>query len=519
MANHDAAVTEGGFVSGGTGFVCGGLISVAQTIIQKLDYATETTSTSGSSLLTAQRDAGVSSSASTGLLAGGTNATPSFVQNGQSLTFSTEVMAQRFTTLSVARTSTAGVGSATHSYISGGETSSIFVDTITKVDYSTRVGTDLAATLASARRQHGGVYTATHGYYLGGVSSAEIDGIVFATDAANNPAAALTVAGAVRNSGTHSATRGYVTGFNVTVFDIYGVQFSDETAINPSTALSVSRGNSAGVFSAENGYWCGGSAGSVSSAIDGIRFADETAIDPAAALGTALQGASGMSYVLATPSAGTSQNAALGVSLAESSSSAAAPDATLSTPLSDSHTASATATETSGGSRGQTDGAAESAVGGSAQGSAFLHSSAAAEPTAAVDAVSASVVVIVDRSEIVVANTETSATAVVRVSRLEACTAVDMESAIASFFCPVTETAVADGQAGTSQTFVLHGDAFALANVTSGASAWMDVLIAEAAAAVAAQLVREPAVDTYADTIFVTVRRETGARIVCFKRA
>lgn len=166
------------------------------------------------------------------------------------------------------------------------------------IDFVTQSAINPAATLSDGAR---GVYaTATSsikGYFAGGFSiTANIDGIVYATEAAFNPAATLADGGRHGAAGVNSFTRGYfgggATNPSTTVVNVIdGIEFAADSAINPAAVLQDgARGWLAGVSSAANGYFCGGSfvPGSVPlSSIDGIRFNTEAAINPAASLAVA----------------------------------------------------------------------------------------------------------------------------------------------------------------------------------------------------------------------------------------
>ncbi len=127
------------------------------------------------------------------------------------------------------------------------------------------------------------------GYFGGGHdgsnNSNEIDGIQFSDETAINPSATLAVArrGA---AGVNSSARGYFGGGRSASSsnEIDGIQFSDETAINPSATLAVARRSVRGINSTERGYFGGGEQGNAYTTrqreIDGIQFSDETAINP-----------------------------------------------------------------------------------------------------------------------------------------------------------------------------------------------------------------------------------------------
>ena len=147
-----------------------------------------------------------------------------------------------------------------------------------------------------------GTLFSTRGYFGGGwiIGSiiAEIDGIQFSDESAINPTATLSAA-RWGLAGINSYVRGYFGGgYDPATAEIDGIQFSDESAINPAATLSVARWNLSGVNSCIRGYFGGGTTGSSSAEIDGIQFSDESAINPAATLSVARYYVSGVnSYV------------------------------------------------------------------------------------------------------------------------------------------------------------------------------------------------------------------------------
>lgn len=151
-----------------------------------------------------------------------------------------------------------------------------------------------SATLSIARSTTAGVNSNDRGYYCTGITSgpvhyAEIDGLEFSNETSINPSATLALART--NAGaTNSNTRGYVMGgsiINIYYAEIDGLIFSSETAINPSAALVVARPYLSCASSSTVGYGMGGQIAlyADSTEIDGIIFSTETVANPAAVLG------------------------------------------------------------------------------------------------------------------------------------------------------------------------------------------------------------------------------------------
>jgi hypothetical protein len=200
---------------------------------------------------------------------------------------------------------------ATRGFFAGGSNSPLagFRNTMSKLTFSNEAWSSIGAVLAVARSGLTGVNSTTRGYYGGGpLNSNEIDGIQFSNETAINPAA--TLAQGRTPEGTQSTTRGYFVGgsYNTTIpgpstqtNEIDGIQFSDETAINPAATLVQARINHATVNSSTRGYFGGGTLfpapGYLENEIDGFIFSSETSINPAATL---VQGRTGLSGVSST---------------------------------------------------------------------------------------------------------------------------------------------------------------------------------------------------------------------------
>jgi hypothetical protein len=181
---------------------------------------------------------------------------------------------------------------ATRGFFAGGSNTPLAGsrNTMSKLTFSNEAWSSIGAVLAVARSGLTGVNSTTRGYYGGGDVSTEIDGIEFSNETAINPAA--TLAQSRNPEGTQSTTRGYFVGGSVPfptnqTNEIDGIEFSNETAINPAAALTQARSAFASVNSSTRGYFGGGSRPGppfVSNEISGLIFSNETATSPAATL-------------------------------------------------------------------------------------------------------------------------------------------------------------------------------------------------------------------------------------------
>lgn len=129
------------------------------------------------------------------------------------------------------------------------------------------------------------------GYFCGGAwsgASTEIDGVQFSNDTSINPSAALSML-RYGGAGVNSPSKGYIMGggdnYSNPISDIDGLNFSSETAINPAAGM-VSARTGSGVSSSTIGYCLGGERVGVWDEIDGINFSTEAQVNPSSGINT-----------------------------------------------------------------------------------------------------------------------------------------------------------------------------------------------------------------------------------------
>jgi len=205
--------------------------------------------------------------------------------------------------LSVFRSDLAGNSSGVKGYCGGGSVATSFdvpVDAIDGMIFETLAAFNPAAGLAGgARRELGGVssFQTQKGYWGGGnfsfvARSNTIDGIRYDTDLTVNPTATLASARAVLAGGVNSGTHGYFAGgfTSVASTEIDGIRFDTETSFNPTAILNKINVGPGGVCSEVKGYWAGGSntfnnPGTVYyNSYSGIAFATDLAFSPSLVL-------------------------------------------------------------------------------------------------------------------------------------------------------------------------------------------------------------------------------------------
>lgn len=221
----------------------------------------------------------------------------------EKLNFASQVTLSAAASLPAAAFGSVGVGSGLSGYYLGGANTST-LNAIIKMSFTTEAMSSLTAVLITAKAYSCGVKSATKGYAVGGIVSIstyqdtnEIDGIEFSSETTINPSASLSV---VKIGGSVSSeTVGYAIGSG-SIFSpsasVKGFKFSDETVISPAAALPyIIDGGAAGVQSSDMGFILGGKIGeSAINAIHGLAFSTETISVESATLSVARNGSCGV---------------------------------------------------------------------------------------------------------------------------------------------------------------------------------------------------------------------------------
>lgn len=190
----------------------------------------------------------------------------------------------------------AAVSAAGRGFTLGGATGSPSyspISAINKMAFSNEALSATAATLSG--RWHGGALSSsTKGYYCGGQPiypqvTNEIDGLLYSTETAVNPAAGTFQSGFTW-AGVSSTANGYLLGgyYSAITYAIQKFVFATEAAMTQIAAtLSLARycGDS-GAQSATKGYALAGYSTAPTGKIDGLLFSTEAAVSVAATLST-----------------------------------------------------------------------------------------------------------------------------------------------------------------------------------------------------------------------------------------
>jgi hypothetical protein len=312
-----------GINSSTKGYWCGGYdLSVEYNEIDGILFSNETAINPSSVLGRTLRFSAGTSSAVAGYVAGGITAGFSPLTSADRISFPDDTVSIISVILGVGRERLSGIYNSSEGIYMGGLYGGVYYNSIDGINFYTESQFNPAAVLTVAKMNAAGVsakgnsftrttisadsfrgFNSHRGYFGGGFDSSqmsEIDGIQFSDETAINPSATLSLARNVL-AGVNSSIRGYFgggfTAASAPTAEMDGIQFSNETSINPTSVLSVSRFALAGLNSSIKGYFVGGAtAGTVAtSEIDGIRFSNETAINPTITLSVARYYSAGVS--------------------------------------------------------------------------------------------------------------------------------------------------------------------------------------------------------------------------------
>ena len=187
--------------------------------------------------------------------------------------------------MSQGRSSGAGHCSATHGYVTGGNTAAPTLTLIIE-KYSFATGTQNGSNIGNITEQRtypAGSTSSTHGYTAGGSASLTIDRFPFATDTNSSDVGDLTV-GRQHLGGQSSTTHGYCTGGYASfhnVIDKYSFSASaTATDVGDLTAAKNIEAAASDVVSTASGYTMGGYNGGNNNVIEKFSFTtDGNAVD------------------------------------------------------------------------------------------------------------------------------------------------------------------------------------------------------------------------------------------------
>lgn len=292
--------------------------STVLTTVEAFNYGTESIGAAIQNLALARRSLGAVYSSEQAYFCGGILSGGSATNEIDSVQFTTLSAGNPVATLATSR----AVGSMTLSsfrrgYIGGttsgvegfqfssqtstGVLSSIYIGRI----YAGAVSNPFKNIVVSSTEQ---ISEYKRGYFAGGRDAGaanlyDIEGIQYSNESNINPSTSLSYA-RHQAAGVSSSTRGYVAGGvwpnegAVTSNTIEYVQFSNDSTAVTSAILTFPRYIAAPVFSPYRGYFCGGvnaDSGSSTNDIEGIQFSNETAINPTAGLVANKYNAAGVS--------------------------------------------------------------------------------------------------------------------------------------------------------------------------------------------------------------------------------
>jgi hypothetical protein len=292
--SYPAAVSSNifGYFAGGQGNPSLNSIST----ISRLEFSTETTSTSGFLPVPLQGFQGFSAgiSNSTGLsiykrkksktygyYAGGQ--TPSTISNITRLDFSNETVSNPGKNLPTARSRLAGISNNYYGYFGGGFAPP-YINTITRLDFSNETVSNPGKNLPTARNGLSAVSSNSYGYFGGGFAppfTNTITRLDFSNETLSDPGNNLPTE-RNRLSAISNNYYGYFGGGNTSLnySTITRLDFSNETVSDPGNNLPTARTELGSVSSSSYGYFGGGYSTSFINTITRFDFSNETVSGP-----------------------------------------------------------------------------------------------------------------------------------------------------------------------------------------------------------------------------------------------
>lgn len=213
--------------------------------------------------------------------------TPEGIKHCYVLNFATETTIKLIDILSKVASGAGGANSKDKVYSMGGiNVTDAYLNIIQGILFSSRTYSAISAVLAVARRTVASVNSELLALVGGGYNGSrlrEIDGIQFSDETAINPSAILAEIERTDLSGHNSNLKGFFNGGGSNsgfTSSVDSIVFSTLVSENPSASLVTARTSMASFNSKEKGLNAGGYVTSPVSEIDGLDYATETTINP-----------------------------------------------------------------------------------------------------------------------------------------------------------------------------------------------------------------------------------------------
>ena len=250
------------------------------SLIDRLDFSSETVSLPGNNLTYVRLNGAAASSSFYGYFGGGT-VSPFPSATVDRLDFSNETASTPGNNLSANKIQLAATSSDSYGYFGGGYSPGAgILAVLDRLDFSNETVSTPGNNLPQARYSLAATSSDSYGYFGGGLSSpivATIDRIDFTNETTSVPGNNLTQSRsnlAATSSDSYGYFGGGVTPSYVATID--RVDFTNETTSAPGNNLTVARGTLAATSSNSYGYFGGGFAPPYVDTIDRIDFVNET---------------------------------------------------------------------------------------------------------------------------------------------------------------------------------------------------------------------------------------------------
>ena len=276
------------------GYFAGGFSPPRLSVVERLDFSSETLSTPGNNLSQAKSSLGSVSSSAYGYFGGGATAPTTLIATVDRFDYSNETTSTPGNNLPQARISIAAVSSSAYGYFTGGENPPIsaIYSLVERLDFSSETLSTPGNNLPKEVAGHTATSSTSYGYFAGGYSpsvsnqTSTVDRIDFSSETLSTPGNVISQARGGGGSVSSSAYGFFGGGFappNNRFAIVDRIDFSNETTSAPGNNLTQARTALSGTSSSSYGYFGGGNIPTPpfrTDTIDRIDFSNETTSAP-----------------------------------------------------------------------------------------------------------------------------------------------------------------------------------------------------------------------------------------------
>ena len=248
----------------------------SRSIIERLDFSSDTFSDPGNVLPENRRDFAATSNSSYGFFGGG----DPFTSTIERFDFSNETATRLDKILSEARREFAATSSNSYGYFAGGQSPTGDVCTIDRLDFfSETIASPGNYQLLKDRNELAATSSSSYGYFVGSITPSDctIDRLDFSNETVSRPDNNLPQNKYRTAEVSNNLYAYFGGGSGTTDSTILRLDFSNETTNNPGSVLDQARQRLAAVSSSSYGYFAGGNSPNSSAVVDSFDFSTEVA--------------------------------------------------------------------------------------------------------------------------------------------------------------------------------------------------------------------------------------------------